>query len=330
MSQFGVSIVVPTFNRREALLRLLLALERQTVPPSAFEVVVVDDGSTDGTFESVEQLATTYTLRVFRQPNAGPAAARNRGVEQARSPLILFLDDDVVPVDNLVSQHLELHRSGGKVVVIGPMVPPPNWQRPAWIRWEEEKLADVYRAMLAGEYECTPRQFYTANASLDRDMFLAAGGFDSTYKRAEDVELAYRLRDAGAGFMFVAEAAVYHYASRTFASWSRTPYQYGRYDVMMHREKGHEALSCAVVEFHTRHMLTRVLARACVGHPQLVKFAVAGLRGTASIADRVGAPRAARLALGGIFNVLYWQGVSDEFGGPARVWSAVKARAVVA
>ena len=73
----------------------------------------------------------------------------------------------------------------------------------AWIRWEEEMLEVQYQAMLSGEYPCTPRQFYTANASLSRDRFLEVGGFDGTFKRAEDVEMAYRMRDRGASFVFV-------------------------------------------------------------------------------------------------------------------------------
>jgi hypothetical protein len=93
----------------------------------------------------------------------------------------------------------------------------------------------------------------------------------------------------------------------------------------MHREKGHEALPCAAHEFHSRHVLTRVLARVCVGHPSLVHFAVLGLRSIASAADRVGARSAARLALSGIFNLLYWQGASDEMGGPRPVWGMVAA-----
>jgi GT2 family glycosyltransferase len=325
-----LSIVVPSYNRCSSLERLLAALDRQTTASSDFEVVVVDDGSTDGTFDRLQRLRTAYPLRVFQQSNAGPAAARNRGVHEARADVILFLDDDVVPIEDLVAQHLEQHAQRPDAVVIGPMVPPPDWPRAAWVRWEEEMLDVQYRAMLAGEFACTPRQFYTANASLSRARFLAAGGFDPGFKRAEDVELAYRLRDEGASFVFMFSAVVYHYASRTFAAWSRTPYQYGRYDVLMHQQKGHEALACAVEEFHSRHVLTRALARACVGHRWLVQLAVATLRGTAVVADRVGAGGAARLALGGIFNVLYWQGVSDEMGGPRQVWRSIDARAVAA
>jgi hypothetical protein len=96
----------------------------------------------------------------------------------------------------------------------------------------------------------------------------------------------------------------------------------------MHREKGHEALPCAAHEFHSRHVLTRMLARSCVGRAPLVRSAVVGLHAVASVADRMGARGPARLALSGIFNLLYWQGASDEFGGPEPVWRTVAAWAV--
>src|SRR5205823_3911648 len=162
-----------------------------------------------------------------------------------------------------------------------------------------------YQELADGKYPCTPRQFYTANASLRRHSFITAGGFDSIFKRAEDVELAYRMRDAGARFVFLPDAGVMHYASRSFAAWSQTPYQYGRYDVVMHRDKGHEALWCAADEFARRNALNRVVARACVGRNTLARATVLILRGAVHLTDSLGAPRAAILALSGIYNLLY-------------------------
>jgi len=322
-----VSVVVPTFNRRAGVERLLRALATQTYPADLFEAVVVDDGSNDGTSELLDSLSLPFTLRIFRQPNQGPAAARNLGVRHASGRLIVFLDDDVAPVPSLITEYVSAHEVTPGQVVIGPMSPPGDWPRPVWIRWEERMLQLQYAAMLTGKYPCTPRQFYTGNASLERERFLDAGGFDPAFKRAEDVELAYRLRDRGATFAFNPWADVLHYASRTFASWCRTPYQYGRYDVAMGREKGHEALSCALHEFHGRHPLNRVLARLCVGRRVLIDGAVLVLQGVAQAADWIGAPGVAGLGLSGIFNLLYWQGVSDELGGPAPVWRAIAATA---
>jgi glycosyltransferase involved in cell wall biosynthesis len=319
-----ISVVVPTYNRRNSLARLLHALERQTVGHDAFEVIVVDDGSTDATLDVLEAYdPDRLSIRVVSQAHGGPAAARNLGVEKAASDLILFLDDDVVPQEDLMVRHLRWHADSDDLVVIGPMRPPRDWARPVWVRWEEEMLQVQYADMAAGKYPCTPRQFYTANASLPRRRFLAAGGFDPDFKRAEDVELAYRMRDGGARFLFDPDAGVMHYAQRTFAAWAKTPRQYGRYDVLMHREKGHEALWCAVTEFQQRHAVNRVLARTCVGRGPLLAAAVSALRGVSEVADAAGVQRVAIAGLSGIFNLLYWQGVSEELGSPAALWQLV-------
>src|SRR5215470_9827202 len=116
-----VSIVVPTYNRRASLQRLLEALVHQTYARSDFEVIVVDDGSTDGTVEFARTTDFGYQVRVIEQEHSGPAAARNRGVTEAHGELIVFLDDDVVPVDGLLAQHVADHAPDPKLVVIGPM-----------------------------------------------------------------------------------------------------------------------------------------------------------------------------------------------------------------
>jgi GT2 family glycosyltransferase len=319
----SISVVLPTFERRESLARTLHALGQQTYPMLDFEVVVVDDGSTDGTLDWLRTASFPYRLRAVGQSHGGPAAARNRGVGEAHGALIVFLDDDVVPDAGLIAEHAFAHAVAADSVVVGPMLPPDGWRRPAWIRWEESKLVAQYEAMRVGRYGCTPRQFFTANASLARSRFVATGGFDQRFGRAEDVELGYRLRDAGMRFVFEPRAKVWHYPRRSFASWRRTPYEYGRSDVAMDHNKGHEALGLAYREFHGRHRLNRALARACVGRPGAFAAVTLLLRATVRAADRVGADRPAAAALSALFNLLYWQGVSDALGGRHNVWRSV-------
>jgi GT2 family glycosyltransferase len=304
---------------------LLRALAQQTVPTTDFEVIVVDDGSTDGTLSWLASLATPYVLRAFGQAHGGPAAARNRGVAEARGELIVFLDDDVVPEADVLAAHRRAHGGTTDSVVIGPMLPPAAWQRPAWIRWEEAKLVEQYEAMRDGRYPCTPRQFFTANASLRRSRFIAAGGFDDRFGRAEDVELGYRLRDRGMRFAFEPQAKVWHYPRRTFASWRRTPYEYGRSDVAMDREKGHEALDLAYREFHRRHPLNRALARGCIGRPTAFAAVTLLLRAAVRVSNVARTDAVAAAALSALFNLLYWQGISDALGGRHVVWHSVAA-----
>jgi hypothetical protein len=177
--------------------------------------------------------------------------------------------------------------------------------------------------MTDGKYSCTPRQFYTANASLPIELFRATGGFDPQFKRAEDVELAFRLRDLGATFLFAPEARVQHYPTRSFQAWSGASYQYGRYDVIMHRDKGHEALDCTASEYHERHVLARIVTRALVGRRPALDWSVKLLGAFVSVSDRLQSRRAAAQALSAVFALQYWQGACDELGGPMRLWRAI-------
>ena len=142
----------------------------------------------------------------YRSPG-GPAAARNRGVELAQSPIILFLDDDIVATPSLIKRHLSHHQDGGDdLAVIGPMLSPPETELSSPIRWEQAMLYKQYDAMARGQYEPTYRQFFTGNASVRRTSVEAAGGFDLRFRRNEDVELAYRMHVRGVKFVFDPEA----------------------------------------------------------------------------------------------------------------------------
>jgi GT2 family glycosyltransferase len=322
----ALSVVVPTFERRPSLARLLDALERQDIA-LPFEVIVVDDGSSDGTAVWLRaRPRAAYSLRVLEQAHAGPAAARNLGVAQARGELIVFLDDDVVPEAGLLAAHVAAHEAAPNSVVCGTMLPPDGWDRPTWIRWEEQKLVAQYRAMRDGVYSCTYRQFFTGNASLARERFAAAGGFDVTFARAEDVDLGFRLDRLGMHFVFEPLARTYHYPQRTFAAWQRTPYRYGQADVVMHREKNNPILGSVFREFHGRHWLNRAVARLCVGSAIFFGPTRLVLASTARASGWIGLDAVGSMILSALFNLLYWQGVSDALGGPTRVWRAVAER----
>jgi GT2 family glycosyltransferase len=320
----AVSVIVPTYNRRASLARLLDGLAAQPEPES-LQVVVVDDGSTDDTRTWLRGLRTPFVLRIVEQANGGPAAARNRGVIEASGELIVFLDDDVVPASDLIARHVDAHRGVPDRVVTGPMLPPKDWRRPSWIRWEENKLVRQYDAMTAGRFVCTYRQFFTGNASVRRSQFLAAGGFDTDFRRAEDVELGYRLARRGLEFAFEPLARTWHYPQRTFAAWRQTPYRYGRAEVAMHRTKGSDALLIARRELEGRHVLSRALVALCAGGRLRSRVAATVFVAVVHAARGVRAERVASLSLSALFNLLYWRGVNDELQAKQRLGGASRA-----
>ncbi len=317
----SVTVVVSTYNRRNALERLLRSLDGLRPAATRLEAVVTVDGCTDATRDLLATISLGYPLRVIDVTNnEGPAKGRNRALAQAQGDVILFLDDDVLPLPGLVERHLAVHRSDPDAVVIGPMLPPSDGGMPAWLRWEAVTLKKQYDAIARGDYQPTPRQFYTANASVRRIHALAVGGFDEAFRRAEDVEFAYRLADRRLHFTFLPEAAVIHDPIRTWDGWLDVAYQYGRHAVIFERDLRRNQLQLAYQEWRHRHPLNRLLARACVGHPTRWK-AFGWICSGAFRKD--GGRRWERLLMGlcsTAFSIRYWQGVADETALGTKVW----------
>jgi glycosyltransferase involved in cell wall biosynthesis len=315
------TVVIPTYNRRARLERVLQALSVQDFA-GEFETVVVSDGSDDGTDEYLRSDRVPLPLVACRQANAGPASARNAGVREATGDLIVFLDDDVVPTSALVRVHVETHaRLGDRVVVIGPMLDPPDHEMSIWVRYEQAMLAKQYDAMMRGDWAATARQFFTGNASLRREHIVAAGGFNTALRRAEDVELALRLDAMGLSFAFTRAAAGLHYAERSFASWRNTAHSYGRSDVEFSSLPGQaDRLTFLMGEFDERKFAIRTVVRAAAGRPRIERATELLLKRMAELADRFGLARSTSVILSGIYNLAYYTGFMDGLCGRAEFW----------
>ncbi len=231
-----VEVVVPTFNRHERLWATLRSLQRQTL--KGFAITVVDDGSNPPVQSLPESTYWSESGVRFRSTggNLGPAAARNLAVRASAAELIAFLDDDVDAADDWLEAHLA-HRTEfpDQSVSIGPLLAPPDWRPTPWNRWEAAKLAVEYERMARGVYAPTWRQLFTGNAVMRRQDFLAAGGFDEGFKRAEDIELGIRLEQIGCTFAFVPEARGWHYARRSRQAWLANAWSYAQADVEINR-----------------------------------------------------------------------------------------------
>lgn len=323
------SVVIPTYNRRATLERVLRGLSRQTVASDIFEVIVVADGCTDGTGDLCRRLAGELPihLRLIEQANAGPAAARDYAVRQAQAALIIFVDDDVVPDEHLIAVHLAAHAKDGddKIVAIGPLLPPTDQRLNVWGAWEERTLCNHYDDMMAGRWQPSYRQFYSGNASLARQLILAAGGFNASYRRAEDVELGLRLAAQGSQFVFLPEARGWHYVHRSFASWTNMPVAYGRACVAMGREHRVHEVALAAAEYYRRSRPVRAITALCLGFPYRVKMAtnIFGALAVASWTCRI--PIVPFMCCSLIYNLRYYVGMAEDLGGARVFWQLIDA-----
>ena len=224
---------MPTFERREILARVLCAWERQSADGPDFELLVLDDGSTDGTAELLAEIRPTrYNLRWERQENAGPAAARNRALALAGGKCVLFTGDDIEPTPDLLARHLEAHTRLGdsRAAVLGLTRWPPGEPTTATMRHIDGVGSQQfsYHFMKDGaEYDF--RHLYTSNVSLPRQRLVelmdadGSGPFSTAFPAAafEDAELGDRLARRGLRIVYRAAAVAFHHHVYTVDSFNR-------------------------------------------------------------------------------------------------------------
>lgn len=215
------SVIIPTYNRAEKLRACLESLARQTCRASNFEVIVVVDGSTDHTLEMLDALQMPFELKVVKQANQGQAQALNRGAEEACGQICVFLDDDIVVVPGFLDEHLGAHEGRGELVGIGQITMTIPAGADPFARGFATSWRDHYAALNRGSRLPEWDDCYGGNMSVSRALFLSVGGNATDLKRGYDVELAYRLKLAGASFAYLRDAVGEQFESKGFRELSR-------------------------------------------------------------------------------------------------------------
>ena len=193
-----ISVVVPTYNRREIVMRSLETLFSQDFPTSRFEIVVVVDGSSDGTVAALQALTPACRFRVIEQENRGPAAARNAGFHEAESGLVLFLDDDMQCDPGLLSAHFRAHQRLGPVAAFGALFPSPDSKANLASECFKREIGAFHLRHLvdqSAQWKVTECIF--SNSSIPREVLVKVDGFDEQFRMREDLELGIRLRENG-------------------------------------------------------------------------------------------------------------------------------------
>ncbi len=219
------SVIIPVRNGENVLSRCLEALRRQGLPADAYEIIVVDDGSEDATATVAEQAGA----RVVRQDPSGPSVARNRGVEEARAPIVLFTDADCAPEPDWLEKMLAPFADEKVVGVKGSYL---TDQQSLVARFVQREYEAKYERM-----KKFPRIDFidTYSAGFRRQAFLDAGGYDPAYSTAsvEDQEFSFRLHEKGAVMLFVPGARVRHYHVDSFRGYLRKKCKIGYYKALL-------------------------------------------------------------------------------------------------
>ena len=252
MSAPYVSVVIPTYNRVEGVLQSVASVLSQTADPRTYELIIVDNNSTDGTASVVAELVKREGGRVrgVIETKQGVSFARNRGIEEARGDVIAFFDDDVRVEDNWIeivartfAERPELECIGGRVLPEWEM-PPPSWLTPT--HWGPVALQDLGDDRMTISAQ-KPRGLLAANLACRRRLFDRVGGFSPAFQRVkdeigsiEDDEWMRRVLKCGVSALYVPELVAY-----TAVPASRLTRQYhrrwhstrGRFYAALHAEE---------------------------------------------------------------------------------------------
>ena len=203
----NISVVIPTYNRKLILQKCLLALENQKLNNRiiSYEIIVIDDGSTDGTIKWIaENKDNLPHVVLYQQSHGGPALARNLGVLKSKNEIIIFIDSDLVVVNNFLINHVNKllnywEKFNKNCFTYGSVINTSNFQNP---EKEKHKITDISYAYFA-----------TGNVAISRDLLLKVGLFDSSFSLYgwEDLELGERLKQLGAKLIKCPEAKGFHW-----------------------------------------------------------------------------------------------------------------------
>ena len=199
-----VSVIIPTYNRKKLLKIVLKFLFNQTYPKDRYEIIVVDNASTDKTKEMIASLSSPCKLRCLYEPRKGPHIARNLGIRNAKGEVILFVDSDIFAPPHLIQEHINYHKRFGEVIVSGPAVRTSNLN---------ENFEDIEKRKFKKFWDLSGPSLITSNLSVKKKYLIKVGGFDEEFEGLgwHDWELGLRLTKLGLKAKRNLNAIVYHY-----------------------------------------------------------------------------------------------------------------------
>jgi len=230
-----VSIIIPTYNRKDILQKCLQSLTHQDAA-HYYEVILVDDASQDGTQEMVEALRTSlsFPLTLLRQEKKGPAAARNLGIRSSSGTIVLIIGDDIIAVPHLIKEHVEWHirrYPHPHAAVLGLVSWSPQIEITPFMRWLDKKGWQFPYEEIEGKTEVGWKYVMTPNISFKREFLIEHNLFFSEqfpYAALEDYEFGYRFFQKGGKLYYNPHALGYHWHSTTLESACQRMFYVGK------------------------------------------------------------------------------------------------------
>lgn len=216
-----LSVIVSTYNRRQVLLsQCLPSLLNQDLAKEQYEIIVIDDGSTDGTAAALRDFHQSGALRLVEQQNQGLSRSRNTGIAMAKGDLVMFIDDDIICEPDLFRRHVAAHPDQAARVVHGALYLAPG-PRNSLLANANEAWYRRYNSQLAtrGGAIWPDGVFLISNSSTPRSILLACGGLDENLPAMDDFEIGLRMWKMGVRFQYIPEAVAYELSVKSWRSF---------------------------------------------------------------------------------------------------------------
>jgi len=215
-----ISVIIPVYNAEKLIADCLIALLNQNIDFSKYEIIVVDDGSSDNTAKIVEIFKD---VQLIIQKNRGPAAARNEGVRHAKGDIVVFTDSDCIPNKNWIEQMIMPFRDNKEIIGV----------KGAYRTNQKELAARFVQIEYEDKYDLLCKNKYidfidTYSAAFKKEVFNKFGGYNISFPVAcaEDVELTFRMFSKGYKMVFNSNAIVYHSHPKTFSDYFKKKYKF--------------------------------------------------------------------------------------------------------
>jgi GT2 family glycosyltransferase len=313
-----VSVIIPTHNRRDSLLRTLRALSLQQFPLRNLEAIVVADHCRDGTLEVLESHTFPFAFRCVPSVERGPSSARNQGAFLASGRLLIFLDDDTEPTPGLVRAHVNAHERLPHHAIIGPYLPPEDTGKTSFF---DEELRSWWNAIMGsmrpeGHRFCYT-DFLSGNLSISSWMFNRVGGFNTSLHVHEDYELGLRIIEHGWFLSFEPDALALHYDMSDLSRSLMRKYHEGEADVRIGRMHPRVIASMPLAASPKKlSNVERVLRRiAFQGNRAISGCCIRFLKLLMAADEKMRHKRVWQRHLHLLLFFYYWRGTADAVGG---------------
>jgi len=241
-----ISVIIPTHNRLNILKQCLQYLDAQTLDKDKFEIIIVDDGSTDGTdkikdtfFESLD-----LNIKYFHQNQGGPAKARNKAIKEATNDLLVIIGDDILPKPDFLNEHLNIHcqHPDQNIAVIGKTSWDPSMQITEFMQYLENGIQFAFNELTNDNISF--KHCYTSNISISKSFLIKPNLLFMEafpYAAYEDIEWGYRLSKNGITFRYNENAKAYHHHPISLKDYKKRMFYAGKacaYLCKLHPEIG--------------------------------------------------------------------------------------------